>query len=66
MKCYVTRCSLLELKALGAPLSGNYTALTALMKLHIVSSPASEMEITTCSWVMRWLKTMPSSMHPED
>ncbi len=37
MKCYVTRCSLLELKALGAPLSGNYTALTALMKLHIVS-----------------------------
>lgn len=29
VKCYVTRCSLLELKGLGAPFSGDAISLTA-------------------------------------
>jgi len=34
VKCYVTRCSLLELKGLGAPFSGNAIHTNAALSSH--------------------------------
>ena len=36
VKCYVTRCSLLELKGLGAPFSGNAHLLRSAQGGHAV------------------------------